>query len=53
MMRHPYPYPPIIIPEPEVLRKYIRLAGHLLRLTKIKATQKGREHKKRLKELCE
>ncbi len=56
MIRPPYPfppYPPIMIPDPEVLHKYGRIGMCLLRLAKNRATQKGREHKKILKELCE
>lgn len=53
MMHPPYPYPPVMIPEPEVLQKYAQIAVRLLRLAKNKATQKGREHKKILKEIYE
>jgi len=53
MMRPPYPYPPIILPDPEVLQKYGKIAVCLLRLAKKRATDKGREHKKTIKELFE
>ena len=54
MIRPPYPfspYPPILLPDPEVLQKYGIIAARLLRVVKNKAMLKGKEHKQFLKQL--
>ena len=53
MIRPPYPmppYPPILLPDPEVLQKYGIIASRLLRAAKNKAKLKGKEHKRLLKD---
>lgn len=51
--QYPFPsYPPVMIPDPEILQKYGTIAVRLLRLAKNKAMNKGREHKQILKEFC-
>ena len=54
MISPPYPfppYPPILLPDPEVLQKYGIIAAFLLRMAKKKAKYKGKEHKQFLKQL--
>ncbi|MDR1642236.1 MAG: hypothetical protein LBT59_21300 [Clostridiales bacterium] len=41
----PNPYPPITLPDPEVLLKYGKLSLIILRALKKKAKEKGKEHK--------
>ncbi len=55
MIRPPHSFsffPPIVVPDPEVLQKYGKIALHLLLLAKNKATDKGREHKQMFRKLC-
>lgn len=54
MIGSPYPmppYPPILLPDPEVLAKYGIVVARLLRKTKNKARLKGKEHRQILKKL--
>lgn len=54
MIRPPFPmspYPPIMLPDPEVLPKYGVIAARVLRMAKNKAKLKGKEHKQVLKDL--
>lgn len=44
--------PPLLVPEPEVLLKYGKLALVLTRLARKKAKKKGREHREWMLKNC-
>jgi hypothetical protein len=44
MILQPNPWPPLVLPDPEILIKYGKLAASAMRALRKKARAKGREH---------